>query len=111
MLANNTISGAIANSLATRPQCHWTDYSIRMLLLCCVLALALCGLLERELGRLGVGGSIPALLQDLAAIRELDVVCPAQKRGAEPVVGTTLTQMTGRQESLCELPQITSYGV
>ena len=97
--------------IAIRPQYHWTDHSIRVHVLCCVLALALCGLLQRELGRLGVDGSIPALLRDLAEIREVDVVYPAQKRGAEPVVRTTLTEMTAEQQALYELLQLAQYKV
>ena len=95
--------------IAIRPQYHWTDHSIRVHVLCCVLALALCGLLQRELGRLGVEGSIPALLRDLAGIREVDVVYPAQKDGGEPVVRTTLTEMTAQQKSLYELLELDQY--
>ena len=55
--------------------------------------------------------SIPALLRDLARIREVDVVYPAQKRGAQPVVRTTLTEMTAEQKSLYELLQLAQYNV
>ena len=94
---------------AIRPQYHWTDHSIRVHVLCCVLALALCGLLQRELGRLGVQGSIPALLRDLAGIREVDVLYQPQKDGAEPAVRTTLTEMTEQQKALCELLELNQY--
>ena len=95
--------------IAIRPQYHWTDHSIRVHVLCCVLALALCCLLQRELGRLGVDGSIPALLRDLAGIREVDVVYPAAQEGAEPEVRTTLTEMSAEQESLYGLLQLAQY--
>ena len=64
--------------IAIRPQYHWTDHSIRIHVLYCVLALALCGLLQWE----------------LAGIREVDVVYATPKDGTEPVVKTTLTEMT-----------------
>ena len=95
--------------IAIRPQYHWTDHSIRVHVLCCVLALALCGLLQRELGRLGVQGSIPALLRDLAGIREVDVLYQPQKDGAEPAVRTTLTEMTEQQKALYELLELNQY--
>ena len=95
--------------IAIRPQYHWTDHSIRIHVLCCVLALALSGLLQRELSRLGVDGLIPALLRDLAGIREVDVVYAAPKSGAEPVVKTTLTEMTTAQQSLYDLLQLDQY--
>ncbi len=95
--------------IAIRPQYHWTDHSIRVHVLCCVLALTLCCLLQRELARLGVDASIPTLLRDLAGICEVDVVYAAAKTGAEPVVQTTLTEMSAAQESLYGLLQLAQF--
>ena len=95
--------------IAIRPQYHWTDHSIQVHVLCCVVALALCGLLQRDLTRLGVPGSIPALLRQLQGIREVEVVYPARKAGQEPVVGTVLTEMTAQQRALYELLKLDQY--
>ena len=65
--------------------------------------------LQCELGRLGVDGSTPALLRDLAGIREVDVVYPAPEEGAEPMVRTTLTEMTAEQGALYGLLQLAQY--
>ena len=73
------------------------------------MALALCGLLQRELSRLGVDSSIRALLRDLAGIREVDVVYAAGNGGAEPVVKTTLAEMATARKSLYELLQLGQY--
>ena len=75
-----------SDCIAIRPQYHWTDQKIETHVLCCVLALALCGLLQRELGRRGVERSIPALLEALQGIREVDVLYPARKAGGAPVL-------------------------
>ena len=56
--------------IAVRPKYHWTDHSIRIHVLCWMLALAPCCLLQRDLSRLSMDGSIPSLLQDLTGIRE-----------------------------------------
>ncbi len=48
-------------------------------------------------------------LRDLAGVREVDVVYPAQKDGGEPVVRTTLTEMTAQQKSLYELLELDQY--
>ena len=44
---------------------------------CCVLALLLCSLLQREMRRRGLPYSISGLLEQLGGIREVGVVYPA----------------------------------
>ena len=46
---------------------------------CCVLALALCGLLQRELSRAGIRRPVPAILAELGAICEVDVLYPPRE--------------------------------
>ena len=63
-------------------------------MLCCVLALALGALLQREVDRHAVRGSMPGILRELGAIGEVQVLYPAQREGGEPTVQTNLSEMT-----------------
>ena len=95
--------------IAIRPQYHWTDQKIRVHVFCCVLALTLCGLLQRAVSRQGIQRSVPALLADLAGIREVDVLYPPREDGAEPELRTTLSQMSAEQRSLYEILGLKQY--
>ena len=92
-----------SDCIAIRPQYHWTDQKITVHVFCCVLALMLCGLLQRELSRHGVEDSIPALLDALAGIREVDVLYPAREEGGKPELRTTLSQMTDEQRAMYDI--------
>ena len=92
-----------SDCIAIRPQYHWTDQKIAVHVFCCVLALMLCSLLQRELSRHGVKDSIPALLEALRGIREVDVLYPAREEGGEPELRTTLSQMTAEQRRMYEI--------
>ena len=89
--------------IAIRPQHHWTDHKIAVHALCCVLALALCGLLQRELDGQGVRRSIPALLRELAEIREVEVLYPPRREGGQPTIQTTLSKTTDEQRQMFEI--------
>ena len=95
--------------IAIRPQYHWTDQKIAVHVLCCVLALALCGLLQRELDRNGVRRSIPALLRELREIREVEVLYPPRREGGQPTIQTTLSQMTDEQRRMFALLGLGDY--
>ena len=95
--------------IAIRPQYHWTDHKIAVHVLCCVLALALCGLLQRELDRNGVRRSIPALLRELGAIREVQVLYPPAREGGQPTLQTTLTRMSDEQRRLFAILGLGEY--
>ncbi len=87
--------------LSLRPQYHWTDQKIEVHVFCCVLALMLCSLLQRELRqKKGIDQSIPSLLDELAQIREVGVVYPPKKGSTEPVVKMTLSQLSKEQRAL-----------
>lgn len=58
-------------------------HSILVHVLSCVLALALCYLLQRGMGPKGMDGFIPALLRQLAGIQEVEVVYPPTSKGGE----------------------------
>ena len=67
---------------------------------CCVLALTLCGLLQRELTRLGVQRSIPARCSTRSErTRVVDVLYLAPEEGGEPELRTTLSQMTDERHA------------
>ena len=100
-----------SNCIAIRPQYHWTDQKIAVHVFCCVLALMLCGLLQRELRRHGVQDSIPALLDALSGIREVDVLYPAREEGGEPVLRTTLSQMTDKQRRMYEVLGLENHAI
>ena len=79
---------SIKNTFALRPQ--WTDQKIAVRVFCCVLALLLCSLLQREMHRRGLTKSAFELVDQLGRIREIGVIYPSKK----PVVRMTLSQMT-----------------
>lgn len=86
--------------IALRPQYHWTDQKIQVHVFCCVLALMLVSLLQRELDRAGLRGSIPEILDELGRVREITVLYPSGQPGKPPTLHTTLSEMNQRQ---CEL--------
>jgi len=95
--------------LSLRPQRHWTDQKIRVHVFYCVLALMLCSLLRRELDRLGIRRSLPALLEELGQIREVCVVYPATESGEEPTVQITMTELTEEQRVLYQALDLGRY--
>ena len=88
--------------IAIRPQYHWTDQKVTVHVFCCVLALALCNLLQREAAKTGVERSVPVLLDELQTIQEVDVLYPPVRSGRNPTIRTTLTEMTSEQKVLYE---------
>ena len=68
--------------IALRPQYHWTDQKIEVHVFCCVLALLLSSLLQRELQRQGVERTPDELFDQLGGIREVELIYPPRdKRG------------------------------
>lgn len=95
--------------IAMRPQFHWTDQKIEVHVFCCVMALMLCSLLRRELKRKGLDRSIPAILDDLEKIREVGVVYASEHGAGEPVMKTTLSEMSGPQRALFDALDLARY--
>jgi hypothetical protein len=95
--------------IAIRPQYHWTDQKVQVHVFCCVLALTLCGLLQRELSRAGIRRSVPAPLAELGGICEVDVLYPPREADAEPELRTTLSQMSAEQRSLYDTLGLEKY--
>ena len=95
--------------LALRPQYHWTDQKIRVHVFCCVLALTLSSLLQRELSRRGLHHSIPELLAELSQIHEITLLNPPTASGESPTIGTTLSQLTASQQALYNALNLQRY--
>lgn len=95
--------------ISLRPQYHWTDQKIEVHVFCCVLALMLCSLLQRELKRQGIDLSIPAVLDQLGKIREVGLVYPAQGKRRKPTLKTLLSQLTEQQRTLYDVLNLGRY--
>ena len=101
-----------SDCIAIRPQYHWTDQKIAVHVFCCVLALMLCGLLQRELSRHGVSGSIPALLETRSrgSARSTCSIPPGRK-AASPNSGRRSSQMTAEQRRMYEILGLDSHTI
>ena len=88
--------------IAIRPQCQWRDWRIEVHVFCCVLALAQCGLLQREPGQAGIRCPVPALLAELSEVRavKVDALYPPREAGGGPWLRPTLSQTSARQRAL-----------
>ncbi len=88
-----------------QPSFHWTDQKLRVHALYCVLALQLSTLARNIAMKAGIDLSIPALLKELTAIREVAVIYP-QGTLAHRKDHMTFSRMTSRQKKLAECLQI-----
>lgn len=95
--------------ISLRPQHHWTDQKIEVHVFCCVLALMLCSLLQRELQRQGIEQSIPALLEQLGKVREVGIVYPARDKRRAPALKTTLSRLSEPQQALYDALDLGRY--
>jgi len=91
------------------PRYHWTDQKIRVHAFYCVLALTI-SLLQRELSRKGVEISIPKMLKNLSAIREVAIFYPKNKVSGSPVK-LSLSEMTKLQRKLFQQLGLSRYRV
>ena len=91
--------------LRWQPAYHWTDQKLRVHGLYCVLALLLATLARKVAFQVGVDISLPALLEELSAIREVAVIYPpgtlAHRRDH-----MTLSRMSSTQRKLAEVLEI-----
>ena len=70
--------------LAIRPQYHWTDQKIQVHTFCCLLALLLGRVIERQARQLHYYQWLSSLLDVLGTIRLAMVLRPAGKKGGRP---------------------------
>jgi transposase len=95
--------------ISLRPQHHWTDQKIEVHVFCCVLALMLCSLLQRELHRRGIDRSIRSLLKDLSSIREIGILFQADGSQKGPALQTTVSRMAEDQRTLYDALDLGRY--
>jgi transposase len=91
--------------LRWQPAYHWTNQKIRVHALYCVIALLLASLARKVAFQVGVDLTLPALLKELSAIREVAVIYPpgtlARQRDH-----VTLSRMSPRQKKLAQALEI-----
>ena len=88
--------------IAIRPQYHWTDQKIRIHVFCCVLALMLCSLLQRQTRLHGFDLSGARQLDTLANIPAVGILRTTSRRRRKPVIEITLSQMSATEKALCD---------
>ena len=87
--------------LRWQPAFHWTDQKIRVHTLCCVLALLLATLARKIAWEAGHEVSLPVLLDDLSAMKEVALLYP--DNGGKLKACFTMNKMTPRQKKFAEL--------
>jgi len=93
------------NFLHWQPAYHWTDQKIRVHAFYCVLALLLATLARKTAVQAGIDLTLPALLKELTAIREVAVIYPGGTL-AHRKDHITLSRMSPRQRKLAQCLQI-----
>jgi transposase len=91
--------------LRWQPAHHWTDQKLKVHGLYCVLALLLATLARKVACGTGIDLSLPALLDELTAIREVAVIYPKGTL-AHPKDHITLSRMSPTQRKLAEALEI-----
>jgi transposase len=91
--------------LRWQPAHHWTDQKLRVHALYCVLALLLASLARKVTFEAGVNLTLPALIKELSAIREVAVIYPPGSL-AHPKDHITLSRMSVRQKKLAQALEI-----
>jgi len=84
-----------------QPAYHWTDQKLRVHGFYCVLGLLLATLARLTAVQAGIELTVPALLDELTAIREVAVIYPPGTPGARKDC-ITLSSMSPRQRKLAE---------
>lgn len=91
--------------LRWQPAHHWTDQKLCVHALYCVLALLLASLARKVAFEAGVDLTLPALLKELSAIREVAVIYrPGTLAHAKDHI--TLSRMSARQKKLAQALEI-----
>ncbi len=94
---------------ALRPQYHWTDQKIEVHVFCCVLALLLTSLLQRDLRRRGLDRSLDALFEQLGTIREVGLLHPPHGSRRKPRLERVVSSMSEDQRALYEALDLQRY--
>jgi transposase len=91
--------------LRWQPAHHWTNQKLRVHALYCVLALLVASLARKVAFEAGVTLTLPALLKELSAIREVAVIYPPGTL-ARLKDHITLSRMCARQKKLAQALEI-----
>jgi len=89
--------------LRWQPAFHWTDQKLKVHTLCCVLALLIATLARKIAWEAGHELSLPALLDDLSAIKEVALLYPEKDKLKAHF---TMNKMSARQKKLADLFEI-----
>lgn len=87
--------------IAVAPMFHWTDQKVAVHLFCCVVALSVLRLIEREVRRAGLAMSIGKIMTELAHMQETVLLYPST--GGRPRARRMLTEMDSIQERLFQV--------
>jgi transposase len=91
--------------LRFQPAYHWTDQKLKVHAFYCVLALMLASLARKVVVQAGIEISLPAMLKELCAIREVALIYPPGTL-AHRKDHITLSRMSPRQRKLAEILNI-----
>jgi len=83
--------------LRWQPTHHWTDQKLRVHAFYCVLVLLVSSLAHKEVRHVGIEISLPSLLKELSAIRQVALLYPPAS-GAKSHI--TLTRMSSQQKKI-----------
>jgi len=92
--------------LRWQPAYHWTNQKLKVHGLYCVLALLLATLARKIAAQAGIDLTVPALLDELTAVREVAVIYP--QGATQPKDHITLSRMSPTQRKLAEALDIAS---
>jgi transposase len=93
--------------IAVTPMFHWTDQKVAVHLFCCVLALRILRLLEREVRRSGLSISIGEIMKALSDMQETVLVYPST--GGRPRARRMLTDKDTTQELLFQIFNLEAF--
>ena len=88
--------------MALRAPSHWTDQRIEVHVFCCMLALLLSSLLQRELQRQGVERRPDELFDQLGGIQEVELLYPPRDKRGKTRSTRIVSEMTAEQRTLYE---------
>ena len=95
--------------LGMRPLHHWTDQKIKVHAFYCVLALRLCGLLQRELHQQGIELSVNRMLDSLSDLKQVITVYPKEGESKKDRHVFSLSKPTPEVKKIMEVLNISPY--
>ena len=93
--------------IAVTPMFHWTDQKVTVHMFCCVAALMVLRLIEREVRRSGLSISIGEIMKELADLQETVLIYPST--GGRPRARRMLTDMEATQEQLFQIFNLAAF--